>query len=98
MTMADIGLHLHISGRVQGVGYRAALMDEASRRNLRGWVRNRIDGSVEALLIGPRADCDAVAAWARRGPSAARVAQVAVTVVDVAGAGLPAGFECRPTQ
>jgi acylphosphatase len=95
--MADAGLHLRIRGRVQGVGYRAALMDEARLRKLRGWVRNRSDGSVEALLIGPRADCDAVAAWARRGPPAARVMQVAVEVVDAAAAA-PAGFECRPTE
>ncbi len=69
---------LTISGRVQGVGFRYALADEAQARQLCGWVRNRRDGSVEAVLAGPEADVDAVIAWAHRGPPAAHVTAVAV--------------------
>jgi acylphosphatase len=67
-----------ISGRVQGVGFRYAFADEARARNLRGWVRNRRDGSVEAVVAGDGADVEAVIAWARRGPPAARVSLVTV--------------------
>ena len=73
-----IARRLTISGQVQGVGFRYALADEARARNLRGWVRNRRDGSVEAVVAGSEADVEAVIAWARRGPPAARVARVAV--------------------
>jgi acylphosphatase len=90
-------LHLHVEGRVQGVGYRASLMNEALRHGLRGWVRNRRDGSVEAVLHGPVAACDAVAAWARRGPPAAHVTRVLATALESDPLDLPAGFECRPT-
>lgn len=94
---APVTLHLRIAGRVQGVGYRAALQREALRRGLCGWVRNRSDGSVEAVLHGARDDCDRVLAWAHRGPSAARVAAVQATAIAPASADLPAGFECRPS-
>lgn len=73
-----IARRVTISGRVQGVGFRYALADEARARNLCGWVRNRRDGSVEAVVAGPEADVEAVIAWARRGPPAARVSQVTV--------------------
>ena len=73
-----IARRLTISGQVQGVGFRYALADEARARNLRGWVRNRRDGSVEAVVAGPQGDVEAVIAWARRGPPAARVTRVAV--------------------
>jgi len=68
--------HLRIAGRVQGVGYRDALRREALARGLAGWVRNRGDGTVEAVVQGDAAAVDAVIAWARRGPPAARVEQV----------------------
>lgn len=90
-------LHLQVEGRVQGVGYRASLMNEALLHGLRGWVRNRRDGSVEAVLHGPVAACDAVTAWARRGPPAARVIRVSAVPLESAPPDLPAGFECRPT-
>jgi acylphosphatase len=67
-----------ISGRVQGVGFRYALADEARARNLCGWVRNRRDGSVEAIIAGSEADVEAVIAWTHRGPPAARVTAVTV--------------------
>ena len=73
-----IARRLTIRGRVQGVGFRYALADEARARALSGWVRNRRDGSVEALIVGPESDVGALIAWARRGPPAARVADVAV--------------------
>jgi acylphosphatase len=65
--------HVTVRGRVQGVGYRAFVEHEALRRGIEGWVRNRRDGSVEAVFAG---DADAVAAMieaCRRGPHSARV-------------------------
>lgn len=66
-------LRLTVYGRVQGVSYRASAQREALRLGLRGWVRNRLDGSVEALVSGPRSRVDAFVEWARNGPSGARV-------------------------
>jgi acylphosphatase len=73
-----ISRRITIRGRVQGVGFRYALADEARSRNLGGWVRNRRDGTVEALIIGPDGDVEALIAWARHGPPAARVTGVSV--------------------
>jgi len=73
-----IARRLTISGRVQGVGFRYALAVEARTRNLGGWVRNRRDGSVEAVVVGPEAEVEAVIAWARHGPPAAHVTGVSV--------------------
>jgi acylphosphatase len=87
---------LLISGRVQGVGFRYSLQREAQRLGLAGWVRNRSDGSVEALAHGAAEALDALAAWARRGPPAARVAEVKSEPV-AAPDPPPAGFELRPT-
>lgn len=67
---------IRVKGRVQGVGFRYALRDEAERRGITGWVRNRADGSVEALVCGDDQSVDALIAWARRGPAAARVDEV----------------------
>ncbi len=64
---------VRIRGHVQGVWYRGWMVQEATCRGLTGWVRNRMDGSVEALLHGPVAAVDAMIAACRRGPSAARV-------------------------
>ena len=65
--------HVTVTGRVQGVGYRAWVADEASARDLEGWVRNLRDGSVEALLVGPADIVADMIAACRRGPSSARV-------------------------
>jgi acylphosphatase len=65
--------HVSIRGRVQGVGYRAWTADGARRRGLAGWVRNRRDGSVEALFVGPQEAVADMLAACRRGPSLARV-------------------------
>ena len=73
---------LEITGRVQGVGFRYSMQHEAARHGVRGWVRNRRDGSVEALLHGEDAAVDALVAWARQGPAGARVTQVRVLPAD----------------
>jgi acylphosphatase len=86
-------LELRITGRVQGVGY--ALRDEANRLAVTGWVRNRRDGSVEALLQGPPAAVEALVAWARRGPAGSQVADVIAAAAENPQS--HAGFEIRPT-
>jgi acylphosphatase len=65
-----------ITGRVQGVGYRVWVEHEARRHGLDGWVRNRRDGSVEALFAGPADVVADMMARCRRGPPAARVEAV----------------------
>ena len=65
--------HVVIRGRVQGVGYRAFVEDEAYRRGLHGWVRNRRDGSVEAVFAGPFAVVESMIEACRRGPMSARI-------------------------
>ena len=71
--MSDAIRHVTISGRVQGVGYRYFVERVAQSRDLEGWVRNRRDGSVEAVFSGPADAVMAVIAACRRGPSSARV-------------------------
>lgn len=66
-----------VSGRVQGVSYRASTVDEARRLGLVGWVKNRADGSVELEAEGPPDRIDALLAWCKDGPPAARVDRVA---------------------
>lgn len=89
--------HLRISGLVQGVGFRVSLADEAGRRGLRGWVRNRSDGTVEALVHGDVQAVDALLAWARRGPRAARVDRVDVQDVSAEPGDVSGRFEQRAT-
>jgi acylphosphatase len=74
--MSDTVRHVTIRGRVQGVGYRYFVEHEARSRDLEGWVRNRRDGSVEAVFSGPAAAVTAMIAACRRGPSSARVQAV----------------------
>jgi len=69
-------VRLRVHGLVQGVGYRAALQREALRLGLAGWVRNRMDGTVEAVISGDAGDVHALVDWARRGPPLARVDRV----------------------
>ena len=71
--MSDAIRHVTIRGRVQGVGYRAFVEDEAIERDLEGWVRNRRDASVEAVFAGPAGAVAAMIEACRRGPSSARV-------------------------
>ena len=68
-----------VSGRVQGVGFRDGMIGAALNAGVRGWVRNRRDGSVEALLQGVPLSVDKVIDWSRHGPPAARVTAVEVT-------------------
>lgn len=74
--------HLIISGEVQGVGYRAAFEARARHLRLSGWVRNRRDGTVEALIDGEPAALTQIVTWAKRGPAAAQVREVKVADVD----------------
>jgi acylphosphatase len=74
----DIIQRLTIEGRVQGVGYRAFVVHTAERLGLEGWVRNRRDGSVEAVIAGPAEDIAKLIVECRLGPSAARVESVDV--------------------
>jgi len=86
---------LGITGRVQGVGYRDWAMVTAQKLGLKGWVRNRADGSVEALVVG---DDDAVGKMieaCRRGPTLAKVDAVEVEPVDLDV--LPSDFRRLPT-
>jgi len=77
--MSNLIRHIVARGRVQGVGYRAFVADEAARHGVAGWVRNRRDGTVEAVLSGPAGPVEAVIAACRRGPWAAAVQGVDVT-------------------
>ena len=70
--------HVVIRGRVQGVGFRAFVEDVAAEHDLEGWVRNRRDGSVEALFKGREEAVEAVIEQCRTGPPAARVEAVDV--------------------
>jgi acylphosphatase len=74
--------HVTIRGRVQGVGYRAWLEHEARLRDLEGWVRNRRDGSVEAVFAGSEDGVADMVAACRRGPMSARVDDVAEEVAS----------------
>ena len=87
---------LRIHGLVQGVYYRQSMIDAARRLGLQGWVRNRLDGTVEALASGPQDAVQALIAWAHGGPPAARVQQVQVEEV-AADDKLAPGFHQRDT-
>ena len=88
-------VRLRVAGCVQGVGYRAWAVRAASEIGLRGWVRNRRDGSVEVLVTGPEDAVAAMIAAARRGPSAARVDKVRVTDAQDEDS---RGFVALPTE
>jgi acylphosphatase len=91
---AVVARHLQIHGRVQGVGFRYSMLREATRLGVSGWVRNRRDGSVEALVQGGDAAVAALIEWARRGPPGAQVISLNVSE----GVAEPAAsFEQRPT-
>jgi acylphosphatase len=69
---------LRIHGRVQGVGYRWSLARQAQILGVTGWVRNRSDGSVEAMIAGSQTQLAQVIEWAHEGPSAAQVRRVEI--------------------
>jgi acylphosphatase len=74
--MSGAIIQVTVRGRVQGVGYRAWLEDQAVACDLEGWVRNRRDGSVEALFCGPPGKVAEMVALCRHGPPSARVENV----------------------
>lgn len=78
MRAAQRSIRLRITGRVQGVGYRDWMLRNAGRAGVAGWVRNRRDGSVEAVLQGARVACDRLAYACVEGPAAAEVARVEI--------------------
>lgn len=82
---------------MQGVGFRDALRAEALRLRVSGWVRNRADGSVEALLQGDATAIERLVDWARRGPSLARVQALEEQPVDAGFDRVYTGFERWPT-
>jgi acylphosphatase len=81
-----------IGGDVQGVGYRAWMEMEARAGGVRGWVRNRLNGDVEALVAGPPDAVEALCAACWRGPAHARVERVEVVEADPAALGPRVGF------
>lgn len=83
-----------IGGRVQGVGYRAWVADQAELLGLLGWVRNRRDGTVEAVVSGDAATVDEFLARCRDGPRAAIVSGIATETYD---GPLGTGFKVLPT-
>jgi acylphosphatase len=93
MSEERVTRRLAVRGRVQGVGFRYAMVRAAVRFGINGWVRNRADGTVEALVQGTPAAVEAIIAWARRGPDAAVVESVDVTEAG----GAFSSFESRPT-
>ncbi|MGE4331420.1 acylphosphatase [Diaphorobacter sp.] len=78
MTAQSTTCLLRIHGLVQGVYYRKSMTEAAQRLGVQGWVRNRSDGSVEALVAGPAHAVQALIEWAHEGPPAARVDRVQV--------------------
>jgi len=90
----NVAKHLKISGRVQGVGFRYSMAEEAERLGVTGWVRNRRDGTVEAVLDGPPDSVSALLAWARRGPRGASVTEVEVEEIPESFE----RFEMRPSE
>lgn len=91
--------HLVIRGRVQGVSFRYSMVFEANRLGVTGWVRNRHDGCVEAVIAGDPENLAVMLAWARQGPPGARVEHVAVELAAPETAVAhqqPKTFEIRP--
>ena len=89
---------IRVRGRVQGVGFRYALRREAQHAGVRGWVRNRHDGSVEAVLQGEAGALARIVAWARRGPPAARVDELQESDPEPRFQQHYESFEERPTS
>ena len=95
MMAPEKTVRLRITGEVQGVGYRIWAMRTAAGLGLRGWVRNRFDGSVEALATGAPDAVAALIAACRQGPRAARVAAVTVSEAEDDGSRV---FGALPTE
>lgn len=91
--MTIIVRHLRIHGWVQGVYYRQSLQEQAQALEVTGWVRNRLDSSVEAVVCGSPQALERLIEWSRTGPPAAVVSEVVVTETQ----GQYSGFERLPT-
>jgi acylphosphatase len=91
--MAQKRVKIIITGRVQGVGFRASCQREAAAQGLTGWVSNRWDGAVEALFEGEAAAVDTMVDWCREGPPMAYVS--GVEIVTPSDAPLERGFRVR---
>lgn len=90
----QIARHLVVRGRVQGVGYRNYIEYKANQLGVKGWVRNRLDGSVEAVVQGGLAAVAEIIECAKRGPRAAEVAAVEIGNAE----GEHQGFAIRSTE
>ena len=75
---------VRVTGRVQGVSFRASCRDEARALGVSGWVRNLADGSVEAVFVGGTAEVEALIDWCRSGPRGARVEAIGSERIDAA--------------
>ena len=90
--------HLMIHGHVQGVGYRWSLRAQALQLQLTGWVRNRRNGCVEALIYGTTPAVEALTAWAHQGPPESQVEHIDVSEpLAFEPHEMPMCFELRPT-
>jgi len=98
MTSETRIVRVTIGGDVQGVGYRAWMEMEARAAGVRGWVRNRLNGDVEALFAGPPDAVEALCGACWRGPAHARVDKVEVVEADPAAFGPGAGFRQIATR
>jgi acylphosphatase len=83
--MEKVRARVMIEGRVQGVFFRHHTQEVAFRLDLKGWVKNRRDGSVEALFEGDKKKVDQIIQWCHRGPSEARVMNVQTTWENYTG-------------
>ena len=94
----SVARQLRVYGLVQGVYYRASMVAEAQRLGATGWVRNRSDGSVEALLCGTPEAIESLTEWAWLGPPAARVERVlSQDQPNAPPSEMTSGFELHPT-
>lgn len=87
---------LIIHGLVQGVGYRFSMVNAARANSVTGWVRNRRDGTVEALIQGEQNNIDKIIQWSHMGPPSAKVTQV--EVIDEVGTAQYSDFTQQPTE
>ena len=92
MTEERTRAHVFVTGRVQGVFFRATTRDTASNHDVDGWVRNLDDGGVEAVVEGPEEAVEAMIDFCHEGSDAARVEDVDVTYEDLEGV---EGFRIR---
>lgn len=93
--MADKTVRAVITGRVQGVWYRGWTVEQANRLGLHGWVRNRRDGSVEALFSGPEESVDEMIGACYQGPPMANVIAISLHPAEPPGG---EGFRTLPTE